>query len=240
MMQQDRGGEVLVNPVSNVARPQRSGRHGPRSSRGTSGFARRYVKKERPTAGHTPGDITLVVAGDIKPDTSPRPRPAGTDARPATKETIYAPIPLAEIPAMLEHFREQGGGERVGNQIASYLGVRAEEADDESPLVPASMRSMLTFIRGFPSLSSFAVGATPHGLMALEWRLADTGDSGSHWGRGAGVVSLIFLESGLVQYVAVSGPHRGAERIEAQGVTRREYLAPALGEFGARIAISGH
>ena len=72
--------------------------------------------------------------------------------------------------------------------------------------------------------------------MELEWHLKDNGDPNSVWGRGNGVVSMKFLGSGKIQYVALSGPYRpGIERAEKQDESTKEEIMDSLGMFAHRI-----
>ena len=72
--------------------------------------------------------------------------------------------------------------------------------------------------------------------MELEWHLMDNGDPSSVWGRGNGVVSMKFVASGNIQFVALSGPYRaGFEREERQGESTKQDIMDSLGVFWSRI-----
>ena len=107
---------------------------------------------------------------------------------------------------------------------------------DEPPVAMESLRSVVTFVSQQPKLAPPIVGSDPQGLMELEWHLLDNGDPSSIWGRGNGVVSMKFLGSDKIQFVALSGPYRpGAEREETQGESTKEDMMDALGVFAHRI-----
>ena len=126
----------------------------------------------------------------------------------------------------------------VADRIEEFLALLAEEPD-EAPIAMESLRSLVVFVLMTPHLRTPIVSADREGLMELEWHLADDGDPHNFWGRGNGVVSLKFLTSGLIQYVALSGPHqKGVERLRKQGESTKEYMLRSLGEFASRIRIT--
>ena len=136
--------------------------------------------------------------------------------------------------ALTAYLRDRGKGP-VADRIDKFLNIFAEEPD-EAPIVIDSLRSLVGFVLMIPTLRTPIVGSDPEGLMELEWHLADNGNPDSFWGRGNGVVSLKFLTSGLVQYVALSGPHqKDVERLQTQGVSTKEYMLRSLGEFTSKI-----
>ena len=141
----------------------------------------------------------------------------------------------AESETALTAYLRGRGKSPVADRIDKFLGILAEEPD-EAPIVFDSLRSLVSFVLMSPTLSPPVVGSDTEGLMELEWHLADNGNPDSFWGRGNGVVSLKFLTSGLVQYVALSGPHqKGMLRLQTQGVSTKDYLLRSLGEFTAKI-----
>ena len=72
--------------------------------------------------------------------------------------------------------------------------------------------------------------------MEAEWHLRDNGNPDSMWGKGDGIVSLKFQESGLIQFVALSSPHReGEQRITKRDESTREFMMTSLGEFAPKI-----
>ena len=136
---------------------------------------------------------------------------------------------------VLVSFLKENGHRSVADRIERFLALLSEDPD-EPLIVIESLRSMVGFIVMVPNLETPIVGSDPEGLMELEWHLPDNGDPDSFWGRGNGVVSLKFLSSGLIQYVALSGPHqKGIERLRKQGESTKKYLLSSLGEFTPRI-----
>ena len=127
------------------------------------------------------------------------------------------------------------GRKDVANRIQQYLDI-VDDEPDEPPVAIESLRSVVSFIVQQPKLTPPIVGSDPQGLMELEWHLKDNGDPNSVWGRGNGVVSMKFLGSGKIQYVALSGPYRpDAEREETQGESTKEEIMDSVGVFAHRI-----
>ena len=127
------------------------------------------------------------------------------------------------------------GRENVADRIQQFLNI-VDDEPDEPHVAMESLRSVVSFIAQQPKLAPPIVGSDPQGLMELEWHLKDNGDPNSVWGRGNGVVSMKFLASGKIQYVALSGPYRsGAEREETQGESTKEDMMDSLGMFAHRI-----
>ena len=127
------------------------------------------------------------------------------------------------------------GRKDVADRIQQYLDIVADEPD-EPPVAMESLRSVVSFIAQQAKLAPPIVGSDPQGFMELEWHLKDNGDPNSVWGRGNGVVSMKFLRSGKIQYVALSGPYRpGIERAEKQDESTKEEIMDSLGMFAHRI-----
>ena len=123
-------------------------------------------------------------------------------------------------------------------KIQEFLAIR-EEDPDEPPINRESLLSLVQFLIQEPQLLPPVVSSDLDGLMEMEWHLLDNGDPNTPWGRGNGVVSLKFLKSGSIQYVALSGPRRrGQDRLRLHGeATKCEMLAD-LGEFAQKITTS--
>ena len=142
--------------------------------------------------------------------------------------------PTGGEPELLSLLR--GSGQiHVADSIQEYLDIRDQEPD-EPPVAVESLRSLVTFIIQEPNLLPPIVGSDPQGYMEIEWHLEDSGDPRSVWGRGNGVVSLRFLKSGEIQYVALSGPfRRGHERLKLRGRSTRSQIISDLREFAERV-----
>ena len=143
---------------------------------------------------------------------------------------------LSSVDALLKYLRVHEKN-LMADRIQQFLDVRNEDPE-EPPIVTESLRSLVEFIIQEPMLRPPAISSDPEGLMELEWHLADDGNSDSIWGRGKGVVSMRFLQSGNIRYVALSGPYRrGLERLRILGeATKREMIA-RLGPFAQRVTL---
>ena len=97
------------------------------------------------------------------------------------------------------------GCEAAASRIQEFLAIRDEDPD-EPPIIRESLLSLVHFLIQEPKLLPPVVSSDLDGLMEIEWHLLDNGDLNTLWGRGNGVVSLKFLKSGNIQYVALSGP----------------------------------
>ena len=126
----------------------------------------------------------------------------------------------------------------VAERIERYLDLRDREPD-RPPIVIGSLRSLVKLFIEVPDLLPPIVGSDPRGCMEIEWHLRDNGDPDSVWGRGNGVVSLKFLESGDIQFVALSGPfRRGQERLKLNGTASRNEIMADLHEFAQMVTTS--
>ncbi len=127
---------------------------------------------------------------------------------------------------------------QVADRIQEYLEFRDQELD-EPPIAVQSLRSLVAFVIQEPNLLPPIIGSDPQGQIEIEWHLKDNGDPSSVWGRGNGVVSMRFLESGQIQFVALSGPfRRGQERLKLHGISTRSEIFADLGEFAERVTTS--
>ena len=137
---------------------------------------------------------------------------------------------------LLAHLRHNNR-EQVADRIQHFFD-RRDQDPDEPPIVIESLRSLVSFIIQEPRLSPPIIGSDPKGRMEIEWHLHDNGNPDSVWGRGNGVVSMKFLESGVIQFVALSGPHiEGQDRLRIQGQATGDDIITTLGEFVRRVTI---
>ena len=135
---------------------------------------------------------------------------------------------------ILSVLKLSGHGE-TAERIRQYLDDRDQD-QDEPPIVLESLQSLAAFIVRERKLLSPIIGADPPGLLEAEWHLRDNGNPDSMWGKGDGIVSLKFQESGLIQFVALSSPHReGEQRITKRDESTREFMMTSLGEFAPKI-----
>ena len=142
-----------------------------------------------------------------------------------------------EVEVLLSTLRVYGC-EVVASSIQEFLSI-IEEDPDEPPITRESLLSLVQFLIQEPQLEPPIISSDPNGLMEIEWHLLDNGDPSTPWGRGNGVISLKFLESGNIQYVALSGPRRkGHDRLRLHGESTKCEMLAKLGEFAGKITTS--
>ena len=128
------------------------------------------------------------------------------------------------------HKLELMGWGSVANSIRQFLEL-AEP--DDPPFLEDSLKCLASFLAFNPVLSSPIVGADLFGHVELEWHLHSDIDSDT---QNKGVVSLRFLETGVIQFVALSKPYReGTERTKLLGKSSPEHIMEELGSFANRI-----
>ena len=152
---------------------------------------------------------------------------------------VYAPDPPppSETDTLISVL-EIYGCKSAASRIQEFLAIR-EEDPDEPPIIRESLLSLVQFLIQEPRLLPPVISSDPSGLMETEWHLLDNGDPNTLWGRGNGVVSLKFLKSGNIEYVALSGPKRkGQDRLRRFGEANKCEVLADLDEFAQRITAS--
>ena len=112
--------------------------------------------------------------------------------RPPWRPQIADAATQAEIIAVLRLF----GLDVIANRLV-YLCSLAEDDPDEPRIEIESLRAMALFIMSERHLLDPRIGVTPDGLLQIEWRIPDNG-----------ILAMVFLSSGLIQFAAVSGPYQ--------------------------------
>ena len=125
----------------------------------------------------------------------------------------------------------------VSDRLNSLRQLIAEDPD-EPPIVLESLRSLALFLISNQNLLAPEIGSDPEGLVEAEWRIPSEGGRikpcEPFWGQGNGIVAMKFSPSGLVRYVALSGPAgRGTERLRASGTLPRESIMDWLQPFAS-------
>ena len=132
------------------------------------------------------------------------------------------------------------------NKVAARLVQQLEmlEEDPEEPdLAIESLRSFAEFFIQETHLPVPEIGAGPEGFVEAEWRIASNGEKmapsdESYWGRGDGILAMKFLPTGLIRFVATSGPAgRGKERLRTSGILPRTNILPAVQTFVSRLTV---
>ncbi len=124
----------------------------------------------------------------------------------------------------------------------NYLREVLLEEPDEPYLVLESLRSLALFLMSERQLPPPRISVDSGGLAQAEWRIHPQDRKISHnpnnqfWGRGDGIIVMKFLSSGLVRYVALSGPTgQGIERIETGGVLPKASVMDSLQMFTYKL-----
>ena len=222
------------------SRTSRSGLFSGRVSRELPDFVGevRTVPSYLPEHGSVVFSISLTEPPDLLPPLDVKSvwvaeEPVVTPARPKD------PLPRldSEIDVLMSAL-EIYGCAAAAAKIQEFLAIR-EEDPDEPPINRESLLSLVQFLIQEPQLLPPVVSSDLDGLMEIEWHLLDNGDPNTPWGRGNGVVSLKFLNSGNIQYVALSGPRRrGQDRLRVHGEATKCEMLAEVGEFAHKITIS--
>ena len=120
---------------------------------------------------------------------------------------------------------------------------------DETPMDIDSLRALAAFIANQSWLPTPEVGVGYGGRLEVAWRIRESNmnepEAGrmpnieaheQYWGRGDGMIALVFLTDGRVQFAAASGPlGLGVERLTANGTLTAEEMLEAIRTFTARL-----
>ena len=106
-----------------------------------------------------------------------------------------------------------------------HLHREIEDDPDESPTSLESLKVFVNFVVGRHLPGSPSVWVDPYGYVGLEWRIPDPErlddvptsfgyDDDRLWGKGDGILAIVFLPNGSVKLAGTSGPvGRGVERL---------------------------
>ncbi len=140
--------------------------------------------------------------------------------RPAWRPQIANATMHEEIIAVLRLF----GLDVIANRLV-YLCSLAEDDPDEPRIEIESLRAMALFIMSERHLLDPRIGVTPDRLIQIEWRIPDNG-----------VLAMVVLPSGLIQFAAVSGPYRPeTDRWSVNGILPKDGTLSAVEPFTADI-----
>ena len=123
----------------------------------------------------------------------------------------------------------------VAQQLQAHLGILAKDPNEPTVLLE-SLRSLVTFVDMYPWLEPPLIISDPEGQVGLEWHIQEDENPEGLWDHGKGIVSLIFLCSGFVRFVALSMPRReGRECPRIQGESEKKHVLRSLGEFAPMV-----
>ena len=118
-----------------------------------------------------------------------------------------------------------------------------DEDPDEPDLAIESLQLFAEFFMQEPHLPFPEIGADPEGFVEAEWGISSNGKKKAaaderYWGRGDCIIAMKFLPTGLIRFVATSGPAgQGKERLRTSGVLPRTSILPAVQTFVSRLVI---
>ena len=170
---------------------------------------------------------------------------AGNDADRGSTYTVDAESAEATVEDVIETLKSSGFvsfAERI-----DYLNRELVEDCKEPELSLESLRAFSNFIRQESIQGSPQIWVDANGYIGLQWRIPDpdrhprppssqpVSRSDDHlWGKGDGILLVVFLPSGWVKYSGTSGPvGQGLDRDRIDG----EKLPPAAPEGGRTFSI---
>ena len=145
-----------------------------------------------------------------------------TTPRPNWQHEIATVRTHGEIVAVLRLFGLDAIADRIG-----YLRSLADDDPEEEPIEIESLRAMALFIMGERQLPDPRIGATPGGLIQIEWQVPPNG-----------ILAMEFLPSGLIRFAAISAPvQSGENRLSVNGTLPTEETLRAVETFTARLRL---
>ena len=157
----------------------------------------------------------------------------------------------ADIPDEVEgiiEFLKSLGLVSISNRL-EYLHREISEDPDEFPMSADSLGKFAGFVRDNPLPGSPSVWVDTYGYVGLEWRIPDPDrsevlsasetaprDDDHLWGKGDGILAMVFLPSGLVKFSGTSGPvGQGLERLMIGGTFPQAAVMSAVQPFLSRL-----
>ena len=136
----------------------------------------------------------------------------------------------------------------ISNRL-EYLHREISEDPDEFPMSADSLGKFADFVLDNPLPGSPSVWVDPYGYVGLEWRIPDPDrseglsasetvprDDDHLWGKGDGILAMVFSPSGLVKFSGTSGPvGQGLERLMIGGTFPQAAVMSAVQPFLSRL-----
>ena len=149
--------------------------------------------------------------------------------------------PQDDIETVL-HKLENGLYERVARRIR-YLEQEIDEEEGEEPIDLNSLHMFAQFMLENRAIGSPSTWIDHRGFLGLEWRIPyletaeDLADvCTEHWGRGDGILAMVFLPNGLIRFSGTSGPvGQGIERLNVSGTYTPSDTFEAVQPFISRL-----
>ena len=173
----------------------------------------------------------------------------------STSETVGDPAPVDEPTGRaVPNIQEQDGFDTVLSKLEQarfravanrirHLQDEIDEEEGEDLINIDSLRAFAEFILMEQGIGSPSTWIDPRGFLGLEWRIPDharpgrTDDANSdYWGKGDGILAMVFLSSGLIRFSGTSGPvGQGIERLNVSGTYPPSDIMEAVQPFISRV-----
>jgi hypothetical protein len=149
--------------------------------------------------------------------------------------------PQDSVEAVL-HQLEEASFEVVATRIRD-LQEEIDEEEGEEAIDAESLRWFANFIRQRQPAGSPSAWIDHQGFLGLEWRIPDPDRTGrtpdantEYWGKGDGILAMVFLPSGLIRFSGTSGPvGQGIQRLNISGTYPPSDVMDAVQPFLSRM-----
>ncbi len=140
------------------------------------------------------------------------------------------------------HKLENGLFGHVASRIR-YLEQEIDEEEGEQPIDMKSLHRFAQFMLENRAIGSPSTWIDHRGFLGLEWRIPYLESTGApadvdteHWGRGDGILAMVFLPNGLIRFSGTSGPiGQGIERLNVSGTYTPSDTLEAVQPFISRL-----
>ena len=140
------------------------------------------------------------------------------------------------------HKLEQSHFMAVAKRIR-FLRDEIDEEEGENSINVESLRRFADFILSGQLVGSPSTWIDYRGFLGLEWRILDPSRTGrktdantEFWGKGDGILAMVFLPSGLIRFSGTSGPvGQGIERLNVSGAYPPSEATEAVQPFLSRV-----
>ena len=156
-----------------------------------------------------------------------------------------------DIPDQVEgiiEFLKSSGLVSISNRLGD-LHREISEDPDEFPVSAGSLGKFTDFVLDNPLPGSPSVWVDTYGYVGLEWRIPDPDrseglsasetacrDDDHLWGKGDGILAMVFSPSGLVKFSGTSGPvGQSLERLTIRGTFPQTAVMSAVQPFLSRL-----
>ncbi len=142
------------------------------------------------------------------------------------------------------HKLENGLYECVAHRIR-YLEQEINEEEGQKPIDLNSLHRFAHFMLENRPIGSPSTWIDHRGFLGLEWHIPYQEGAGEfaqadlkHWGRGDGILAMVFLPSGLIRFSGTSGPAgQSIERLNVSGTHTPSDTLSAVQPFLSRLEI---